>query len=394
MAILRTGVKPSHVVVDATPLGRPRFWATVWTLYEGHGWAENTLILRLRHLDKLYDFSDERFGEHSLDDALGRKDAPAVHAIASGFYSNLTSKSNLNTTDVQCWSAISQFFHYFAKQWAISDSQWVAFQAAVARPGSLRPAKMGQVRYMRALPDIVLRELLTVVDPSSEFNPFRSSGVRLRNRLVVLLLLICGLRRGELLLLTLDSLEHDLDVETGEVIYWLKVTNCDDDENLEVSDPRSTRPSIKTIASHREVPIPEWLAYAIELYIAESRTSSGPHNFLFTAESGKPLSAETVGAIFKKLSLAISSESLQKFRKRSDKNFISPHDLRYTCACVRYVHYSGDGRERAMEKMRAFFGWKIGSTMPERYARAAIQDEVKKSIGVTFENLLSAYRAL
>ncbi|WP_075794108.1 tyrosine-type recombinase/integrase [Massilia putida] len=364
----------------------------MWTLYEGGSWAENTLIGRLRYLDRFYVYCDSKFGQHALDNAFGDKNAERLHEIFDSFYISLTSKNSFSSTDVSCWDTVSRFFHYFANHWAVSSQQWRSLQKAVPQPGTLRASNKGRVKFIRALPDTALKGLLAVAEPGAADNPFITPAIQVRNWLLVLLMLLCGLRRGETLLLTLDSLKQDLDMRSGEVRYWLNVTNTSE-EDLAYVDIRTTRPSIKTPWSHREVPVSESFAELIVRYIGEYRTESTEHQFLFTSDTGEPLSAESVTKALRMYSLAMEPDTLKAFRQRANKKFISPHDLRHTCACVRYVAFLSDGdKEKAMERMRVFFGWSKNSDMPDTYARAAIQDDVKNSVAKTFDAMLDTYR--
>jgi integrase len=209
--------------------------------------------------------------------------------------------------------------------------------------------------------------------------------------LVVLLLLLCGLRRGEALLLTVDSLKHDLDRQSGEVRYWLDVTTTDDD------DRRSSKPGIKTSESHRQVPISVDLASLIETYIAQHRSDDGEARYLLTAEDGVELSAESVNKLLAQLSAAIAPAALQRFTERTGgKKRISSHDLRHTCATVRYGLFiaADPDRELAFQRMRAFFGWAIESEMPAVYARAAIEDDLMKSWSDAFDKRVGVLRGM
>lgn len=394
MPVIRTDALPSHVVTESSVLPRPRYWSTVWTLYEGRDWADNTLTPRLRYLDRLYLFCDDRFGHHSLDSAFGDKDAKRLRNIFDEFFIELTSKQPRTSTDVACWDSASRFVHFFANHWAVSDPQWRSLQKVIPQAGAIRAPSKGRVKFTRALPDASLKDLFAIAEPGSQRNPYKTPAAQVRNWLLVLLMLLCGLRRGETLLLTLDSLKQELNMETGEIQYWLNVTDTPEEDDTYV-DTRATRPSIKTNASYRHIPISEELAQLIERYISEYRVDSSKHRFLITSYVGAPLSAESVAKALREISLAMHPEALKQFRQRTDKEVISSHDLRHTCACVRYVMFLSDGdKDRTMTRMRVFFGWDINSNMPDTYARAAIQDDVKNSVAKTFDAMLANFRGM
>lgn len=390
MTVLQTGANPPYVVTSPMYSCRPRFWATVWVFaIAGKGWSENTLKTRLRHIDRFYLHCDMKYGAEALDSAFGEADAVLVHRMVDDFYVGLTSNASYTTTDVQCWDAVRNFVLHFARYWAVRSEAWRAVLRAMNGTGRIRSPKRGRIKFGRALPEVTLRELLAVAEPGSNNNPFESLAVQVRNWLTVLLLLLCGLRRGEALLLTVDSLKQDLDLQSGEIKCWLDITTTEDE------DERSTRPSIKTSDSHRQVPISADLASLFEQYVAEHRMDAGAHRFLLTAEGGHALSAESVNKMLVVLSGAIAPFSLERFKERTGgRKHISPHDLRHTCATVRYGLFlaASSDRDLAFQRLRAFFGWAIESDMPALYARAAIHDDLLKSWNDLFDRRVSALR--
>lgn len=394
MSVLRTGANPPYVLSSPIFYGRPRFWSTVWSLSSaGKAWKENTHKTQLRHLDRFYRHCDTKFGPDSLDEALGANDASRVYEMSADLYVDLTSNADYTTADVQCWDVVRKFVLHFARHWAVGSDAWGYVIGALNGTGHIRAPTRGRIAFARALPDVTLNELLAVAEPGAARNPSVSASVRTRNWLIVLLLLLCGLRRGESLLLTVDSLKHGVDSASGESVYWLDVTTTDDDEE---EDERSSRPSIKTDESHRQVRISEELAALFETYVAEYRSHSDSHRFLLTAKNGNPLSAESVNKLLARLSAAISPEAMKRFRERTGgKLRVSPHDLRHTCATVRYDLFlkSADfNRDLAMQRMRAFFGWALESDMPDLYARAAIQDDLLRSWNDLFDRRIVALR--
>jgi len=387
MTLVHTHAYPTCLVTVSSPVIRLRFWVTVWTLYEGARLAESTLTMRLRHIDRFYVHCDERFGLDALDNALGDKDPARVLKLVESFYVLINSKKSRNTSDEQCWDAVSNFIHFFANQWAVRDAVWNNFKKAVALPGGIRSSVSAKIRFVRALPSPVLDDLFAKALPLASQNPFKEQSIQFRNWILVMLMVLYGLRRGETLLLTVDSLNQGLNLDTGELKFWLNVTNTGDD------DDRSTPPSIKTAASHRQIPISEEMAEAIENYISEFRVVTGDHRFLITERGGKALSVSSVDKTLRQLSLALSPSSLELFRSQTKKRYISSHDLRHTCACIRYnLFTTSEDAARTMENMCEFFGWEPNSNMPNKYSRGAIQGSLEKYGNETFEKTLSRYR--
>lgn len=389
--LVHTGALPDYVIVDPRRL-LPRFWATAWSLtIQGQAASENTRKLRLRHLDTFYLFCDDRYGLDAFDEAVSSRDAVRVQEMVEAFYLHLTSELNYTSTDVQRWDVVRAFVQHLARRLATASHEWSALSSVLWAMGKMRRAARGRFKFIRALPATTLVDLLEVADPASSRNPFKSASIRARNWLIVNLLLLAGLRRGELLLLACDSLRSDVDPDSGELMYWLNVREAFDE------DPRATRPSIKTEYSHRQVPVSSELAALFEQYVAEVRPHTLDHGQLMTAKSGAPLSAESVTKVFDKLSAALSSEATRQFFDRTGgKEAVSSHDLRHTCATARWSMFMAhDGnRDLTLQRMRAFFGWSVKSTMPEHYARAAVQEDLLRTWNTLFDSRVRLLRGL
>lgn len=387
--LTRISVPPGIVAVGAHL--RPRLWATAWSLgFAGSRRAMSTLQSHLRHLDKLYLFCDEEFGADSLDEAISTGNASAAQLMMDAFFLELTTSSTYTTTHVQCWKTACGFVSSISLQRAGSDGAWMSLAAYLQAVRKMRRPDTSRFKFVRALPDLTLTALVNVAHPDSPSNPFRSEAGRVRAWLIVNLLLLCGLRRGEMLLLAVDALKHDVDPVTGAMTHWINVTTADDDV-----DTRSTRPSIKTVQSHRQVPVSASLAALYQRYVEEARAGSQAHAYLLTSRSGEPLSAESVTKIMQQLTAATDPEALAAFRHRAGgKRHISPHDLRHTCATARFSMFMAADpiRELALQRMRAFFGWSPTSEMPEIYARAAIQDDLLRAWNDLFDQRLELLR--
>jgi integrase len=370
----------------------PRFWATAWSLtVVGRALSENTRRMKLRHVDRFYLFCDERFGLDSFDDAMSRRDSVAVLQMVEIFYLDLTACADYNSTDVQAWDAVRSFVQRLALRLAPESPDWSGLSSMLYGMGKLRLPLRDRLRFTRSLPKGTLIDLLEVAHPHSSRNPFNGTALRVRNWVIVNLLLLAGLRRAEALLLTCDSLKEDVDPDTGELVRWLDVTDARD------QDPRSTKPSIKTVLSHRQIPVSEELAELVRHYIAEHRAPSEHHGLMLTSRSGSPLSAEGLNKVFKALTRALSEAALSSLLDRSPgKTNVTPHDMRHTCATARYALFMAQtaDRELALQRMKAFFGWTDKSSMPEHYARAAIQEDLMQTWNSLFNEKVQLLRRL
>lgn len=389
--LLKIPVRPGVSLVDPQTL-LPRFWATVWASgFAVQRLSGNTVKARLRHIGAFYELCDQRYGRGALDKALGEGNAADVHAMVGDFYYSLTDEGGHKTSTVARWDAVRFFIRSLVDQLGALEDSWRGLSTFLESIGKIRRPTKGKFRFVRALPDSVLQELLQLANPENKLNPFTDECARWRNWLMLHLLLLCGLRRGEMLLLVVDSLKHDIDPGSGELIYWLDVTTVEED------DDRATRPSIKTEDSHRQIPVSADLAALYEHYVAEVRVSNDEDVFLLTSRVGAPLSAESVTKAFEKLTARLSAKARQRFKERTGgKRHISPHDLRHTSATARYAMFMAQepNRELTLQRMRAFFGWSVTSNMPELYARAAIQDDLLRSWNDLFDQRVANLRTL
>lgn len=383
----RTPGVPAGVLVDPIN-GLPRFWATVWaSCFATQRLKHTTLRSQLRHIGVLYEMSDARYGRGALDNALGNADLETVRAIVMDLYHSLTDEEGQPGATAH-WETVQRFFRTLGNQLGAHDPVWLGLVSYMDHFGKIRRPSEGKVLAPRALPDATLCDLLEVAHPEGERNPFIDERVRRRNWLIVNLLLLCGLRRGEMLLLVLDSLKKDVEPTTGEITYWLDVTNTEED------DDRAYQPSIKTLDSHRQVPVSDDLAQLYEHYVAEVRIDAA-NTFLLTSERGLALSAESVTKMFEVFTAALSETARTRFKTRTKgKRHVSPHDLRHTCATARYnlfMEVEAD-KELTLQRMRAFFGWSVTSGMPELYANAAIKDDLLRAWNDSFDKRVEKLR--
>ena len=389
--LMRTGADPELLLVEPTT-GIPRYWATVWTLsLKGRSRSRNTTTAQLRQLEAFYRHCDTHFGVHSLDDATATRDAAALQAMTESFHAALTNSPHINTSTAQRWGVAQAFIRFTAKRLAISCDDWRALLGYLDGMGGIRPSGYGAFRFLRALPTKTLNDIVEIAAPSSPRNPVKSEIHQWRNWLIVQLYLVCGLRRGEALLLAVDSLKHDVDTSSGEFVYWLNVTTSEEE------DFRWSQPSIKTTESHRQIPISPTVAALYEHYVNHIRSRSSEHGFLLSSQQGRALSAESVDKLFTQLTDGLTSEARRAFEIRTGgKRRVSPHDLRHTCATAAYAAFMAvePNRELTLQRMRALFGWSIKSEMPEHYARAAIQQDLMRSWNKLFDDQVHQLRRL
>lgn len=220
--------------------------------------------------------------------------------------------------------------------------------------------------------------LYSIISPKAPETLFKSKDAQLRNFLIVHLLLNYGLRTGELLLLTLNSIKTDLKTHNT----YLLITDTQDR-----TDTRMSRPQIKNVQSVRTILLDERDARFIGMYINNIRSQDSKSHMLFLSLQAPyaPLSKSGL----KKIIAVINEKMKSKYPKFFDKNYvdsidkISAHILRHTWAYMMLKHSYESGlstynkvkaMESAVESLRKMAGWSLNSTMPYLYASRFISE--------------------
>ncbi len=357
----------------------PRYWATVWELFNGGQLAESTLGEKLRHIDALYRHTEASGG--CLDDALAALDWDVLSSSLEAFFVCLRNTPSSGTRAVKRWNAAFRFVRDTCDRIAsnpYAGNRMADIRSRVERLDrlylGLRPHKKRLGGQPRALPRLVLTELLDATTPGSPNNPFPQERTQWRVYALVLLFLFQGLRRGEALTLKCDQLSPERDPRTN-VYRWRLSVLSDEYEDVR----RATRPSIKTIRSIRQNPVSAETAEGLLAYTENYRGRVG-HGFLISSALGAPLSIEGVTKSMQKLSKALSNEARAELRARTGTGTVTAHALRHTCAVVRMKQLlsMGQSTEQAMTHLRSFFGWSRTSMMPLFYAKAALDETLNE----------------
>ena len=229
----------------------------------------------------------------------------------------------------------------------------------------LQPTKKNKIARVRSLPSSVVEEILAMLAPNDETNPFRNKKTQWRNFTISLLLLHQGLRRGEIASLRADCLRHEYSSAENKDIYWLNVRQA------ELFDTRFDKPQIKNSQSERQIPVSNSLAKVVIHYIQNWRGRC-KHGFLFGSSHGNPLSNRSFNYIFECVSGALSDIAREELYHKIQQKNVTLHNFRHTCAVVRLHNFMERNIEMALAEqlMREFFGWSKESQMPRRYAKA------------------------
>lgn len=378
--------------------GLPRYWATVWSMYQTSDLASSTKRKVLSHIEALYQFSETLHGPGILDDTLFNADTEKLGELLEAYFVSIRNLPNINEAAQLRWQTAFRFVSFIIRRLSKSNLPISQLQLIKGRLdqldtlySQLRIGKKRTQDILRALPSEVVEALYELLDPGAPGNPFRDARSRWRAFLVFTLLLHQGLRRGELLSLTSDAVKHGFDSRLGRDRYWLSVIeNPYGDE-----DRRYSTPSIKTVNSLRQIPVSALTARIVQDYV-ENYRGKPSHSYLMNSQRGSPLSAESVTKLFQKITTSLPTSVLKLLKDRTGKTSISAHDLRHTCAVVRLNQLlnQGESMDVALQKMRTFFGWARSSDMPRKYARAVFEDRLASVWSNVFDERVAILRAI
>jgi integrase len=145
--------------------------------------------------------------------------------------------------------------------------------------------------------------LMEIIRPDSELNPFNDPSVQTRNRVLILLLLHLGIRRGELLNIRV----RDIDWSRNQIVIARRADEKD--------DPRIRQPLVKTL--DRRAPMKDTLVEAIHKYIKIYRNkfpNARKHDYLFVTHKsgptqGLPMSIQAYDKVIRAIAKAAPSLS-------------------------------------------------------------------------------------
>lgn len=356
--------------------------------------AESTRGGHLAAVEKFYQSAAEQTGGDHLDALISALDFDELEAVLGGFLTKLRNESATQGVDRELtWQTALRFVSDVVNHIGRADGAAFAdVQARLLRLnilyGQLAPKAGQPPAPIRALPALVVEDLYEIFSPNAARNPFRSESARWRNYLIFLLMLHLGLRRSEVLILSADAVKDDFEPRTGELRYWINVT-----ENPYADvDPRSQAPSIKTRPSRRQLPLSQELVRLTDLY-AQNFRGKPPHSFLFNSQKQAPLAAQSLADVFTSVTACLSPQARKALSDRG-KDDVKGHDLRHTAAVVRLARYveHGNDLDTAIGKLRRFFGWSMTSKMPRHYAAAYFETRLAEVWNESFDCFVDTLR--
>ncbi|WP_447506088.1 tyrosine-type recombinase/integrase [Acinetobacter pittii] len=242
--------------------------------------------------------------------------------------------------------------------------------------------------HFKSLDNNMLYKLYDVIRPDQMNkvnlnNPFKNKSHQLRNFLIVHLMLNYGLRVGELMLLTKNSIKKSLNSD----IYNLIITNTDDDY-----DTRSRRPSIKNEQSYRVIKLDSFDFEILNIYINNIRNTT-KSDLLFTSLKPpfSPISYSSINAIFNKIDITFRRLNPLYFDDTNIDSIykLTPHVCRHTWAYITLAFAIKKFRtenvanlsisnetimQKAQDNLRILGGWSANSMMPSYYAKRFIMN--------------------
>lgn len=213
----------------------------------------------------------------------------------------------------------------------------------------------------------IVDQVMEVLKPGHDKNPFHDPGVQVRNALIIALLRFLGLRRGELLNLRVE----DINFVSNEVAVFRRPDS--------LLDPRTYQPLAKTL--ERTLIINDKLAEKLSKYVTTVRSKfpqARHHPYMFITHKagpyqGAPLSNSGFGKLMKEvqgISKDFSGVHAHSFR----------HTWNYSFSVLLDTSKEEVSSERE-EQMRSYLmGWADGSGTAAIYNRRHIKEKAKKAI--------------
>ena len=99
--------KNGPVLLDGS--GLPRYWATVWTLFQPADLAASTLTKKLSHLESFYQHAEQSLGPGGLDDVLASFDGDRLSGALEGYFLTIRNHPPITPASEERWQAALQF---------------------------------------------------------------------------------------------------------------------------------------------------------------------------------------------------------------------------------------------------------------------------------------------
>ncbi len=297
-------------------------------------------------------------GRRAVKNSVGVIDIKSVRARRKATFAPATPKAVDAGTQGTRLRYIARYFEFLVTYFAATHPEnWSPeFRAechdrlAEMKAQVPRAPRQSKIDARKGLTEEARKQLLALVHPDSETNPWKGKFVRVRNWLILVLLLALGLRRGELLGLQIKDLHPNQPK--------LKVVRRAD----AIEDPRTVQPNAKT--NERELELRPAIMQSVWSYIRRHRQrikGARKHPQLVVADDGSPLSIQSIDKMFLQIRRACPSLP----RK------LSSHVLRHTwndgfSEQAELLNLSDSVEQRARNEQQ---GWSDNSKTAAIYTR-------------------------
>ena len=336
-------------------------------------------FLTLQEVESLRDFCKkplkENIPEKSNVTALKRTKEGARMAVSKhspGVYSHTQYNRMTFIADYLKWLAeiLTKDRHGKAEK-----NQIAAMHKRIKAHRPKKKRRANRDRDEKGLDLKIVDQVMEVLKPGHEKNPFCDPGVQIRNALIIAMLRFLGIRRGELLNLRVE----DIDFVSNEVSIFRRP-----DSQL---DPRTYQPLAKTL--ERTLLINDKLAEKLSEYVTKVRSKfpqARRHPYMFITHKagpyqGAPLSNSAFGKLMKEV------QGVSK-----DFAGVHAHSFRHTWNYSFSVLVDTSKEEVSSEReeqMRSYLmGWSDGSGTAAVYNRRHIKEKAKEAILKHQQNMM------
>ncbi len=216
----------------------------------------------------------------------------------------------------------------------------------------------------RSLTTDQIKSIISIINPNSQLNPWKTEEIRYRNQLIVLMFYHLGCRRGELLRIKVATDNNESDIKknsSGITVLTIR-------SGIDTNDTRKARPQNKTLG--REIPMSQSLTELYENYLIHYRskgyyTEYIPYLFIthnYKTKRNSALSLATINKIFREIS------DVAGFK-------VDPHSLRHTWNDRFSAHAdlriakNQTTEAKSESDRRKLMGWSHNSTQAQHYAK-------------------------
>ncbi|WP_410742807.1 tyrosine-type recombinase/integrase [Citrobacter koseri] len=221
------------------------------------------------------------------------------------------------------------------------------------------------IKKEKSLNDTQLTLLFETIKVGSEKNPFKED-VQYRNRLIILMLYLLGIRSGELLNIRIS----DINFSDSSVAIRRRADNK--------ADPRVKQPLVKTF--ERKLPLSQQLAKELRYYITNIRRTfknARKHEYVFVTHKSGPSQGAPLSSMAYHKAIAAIREIVPEL------NNLTGHKLRHTWNyefSKKLDEMSSTLNESEQENIRSsLMGWSKGSGTARLYNLRHIQNKAEKA---------------